>query len=347
MSKLLQVDNIRCAYQHQVVIDSLSFHLNKGEICCLLGPSGCGKTTALRAIAGFQDISAGSITLVDRVIASPQHSLAPEQRNIGMVFQDYALFPHLNVAENIGFGLKGLSKNEQLGIIEKMLDLVRLEHLAKRFPHELSGGQQQRVALARALAPQPELLLMDEPFSNLDTELRKRLNIEVRDILKRAGISAILVTHDQEEAFAFADQIGLINQGQLQQWDTAFNLYHEPANRFVANFVGRGTLIPGLSVDHETIRTEIGDLRGNRSYPWPNNTPVEVLLRPDDIIHDPQSPTLAHICNKVFHGSATLYTLKLPTGSEVECLLPSHEDFSVGEDLPISTQIEHLIAFQK
>ncbi len=342
---MLKVDSIQCDYGSQTILDSLSFHVNEGDICCLLGPSGCGKTTALRAIAGFQPLSHGQITLGDQLLSNSEFQLEPEQRQIGMVFQDYALFPHLTVGDNIRFGIQKLPEQEQSKIVASLLDLIKLETIAKRFPHELSGGQQQRVALARALAPNPRLLLLDEPFSNLDVDLRRHLNLEVRDILKEVGTSAILVTHDQEEAFAFGDHIGLLHEGRLQQWDTPFNLYHEPCNRFVANFIGQGGLLPGMSIDQHHIKTELGVITGNRAYDWPADTPVEVLLRPDDIVLNPDNGISSKVVKKVFSGSATLYTLQLPTGSLVESLFPSHHDYKVGDTLNIQAEVEHLIAF--
>lgn len=345
---MLVVDNIQCQYDAETVVEDVSFHVNDGDICCLLGPSGCGKTTILRAIAGFQNIASGSIELGGKTLSSAGQSLSPDQRNIGMVFQDYALFPHLNVYDNIRFGLRKQSNAQQKATVSRLLELVRLSNVENRYPHELSGGQQQRVALARALAPSPELLLMDEPFSNLDADLRKRLSLEVRDILKELGISAILVTHDQLEAFAFSDQIGLLYDGELQQWDTPFNLYHEPVNPVVARFIGEGSFLPGsIGQEGNQIDTELGLLIGNRAYPWPPGSPVEVLLRPDDVVLTSLGGISAEVQRKLFSGSSTLYTLRLPTGSLVEALLPSHHDYQLGDALNVTTQLEHLIAFPR
>ncbi len=242
MSALLEINNINCRYDYQVIINDLSFTVAREQIVSLVGPSGCGKTTALRAIAGLEDIHAGQICLDGVVLSAPGNTLPPEQRHVGMVFQDYALFPHLTVSRNIAFGLHGRDKAEIKDSVAQLLKLVRLEDHAMKFPHQLSGGQQQRVALARALAPNPRILLMDEPFSNLDTEMRRSLSREVRDILKARQTSAILVTHDQDEAFTVADVTGIMLDGKLQQWGSADELQHQPTNDFVARFVGRDTL---------------------------------------------------------------------------------------------------------
>jgi iron(III) transport system ATP-binding protein len=342
-SLLLQLRDLACGYHGQQVVQHLNLHLNAGDIGCLLGPSGCGKTTTLRAIAGFEPVHAGSIELAGEVISSPGFTLAPEKRRIGMVFQDYALFPHLTVAENVAFGIGKHPERER--IAAEMLELVQLGHLSRRYPHELSGGQQQRVALARALAPEPRLLLLDEPFSNLDVELRRSLSHEVREILKARGTSAILVTHDQEEAFAVSDQVGVFKDGRLEQWDTPYNLYHEPLTPFVASFVGQGYFVRGQMLSHDTVQTELGVIRGNRAYQWPAGSAVDMLLRPDDIVHQPDSPLKARIVGKSFLGAATLYRLQLPTGTRLEALFPSHEDHLVGEDVGIRVAAEHLVAF--
>ncbi len=225
MSSLLSVESLSCAYANHVIVEGVSFAIKEGEIACLLGPSGCGKTTLLRALAGFNPVAAGSIRMQGQEVSSTSATLPPEKRQMGMVFQDYALFPHLSVADNIAFGLKNKTRAEKNEIVLSMLHLVRLPDLSKRFPHELSGGQQQRVALARALASRPRLLLMDEPFSNLDTEMRKELSLEVRDIIKQQGIAAVVVTHDQEEAFVISDVLGILSDGKLQQWGKAESLY--------------------------------------------------------------------------------------------------------------------------
>ncbi|MCV6615685.1 MAG: ABC transporter ATP-binding protein, partial [Cellvibrionaceae bacterium] len=270
-------------------------------------------------------------------------SLAPEQRQIGMVFQDYALFPHLTVLDNIGFGLNKLSPSERRNKAEQMLSLVSLPDLGQRYPHELSGGQQQRVALARALAPEPKLLLLDEPFSSLDVELRRNLALEVRNILKARGISAILVTHDQEEAFAFADFIGVVNQGRIEQWGQPHQLYHQPRSRFMANFIGRGVFVPGV-VTGGQVKTELGsiDCRGDCS----EGSQMEVLLRPDAIVLQSDSPYRAEVVNKVFAGTDNLYTLKLASGSQLEAAIPSHQNYAIGETLSIAVNTDHSIAFK-
>lgn len=227
----------------KTVVDQLSLQLEQGHIGCLLGASGCGKTTVLRAIAGFEPLRHGRIELNNHVLSTPEGSVAPEKRQVGMMFQDYALFPHLTVENNIGFGLRKQTKAERAQRIEEMLSLVGLQSLAQRYPHELSGGQQQRVALARALAPKPSLLLLDEPFSNLDVDTRERLAFEVREILQKTGLTAILVTHNQAEAFAIADRIGVMKDGNIVQWDTAYGLHHNPVNNFVSDFIRREALM--------------------------------------------------------------------------------------------------------
>ena len=296
------------------VVQGLTMQLRHGRIGCLLGPSGCGKSTVLRAICGFEPIQAGEITLDKQVVSSPETTLAPEKRRVGVVFQDYALFPHLTNAQNVAFGLRDLSKKDALLKAEEWLERVGLKNVGSRYPHELSGGQQQRVALARAMAPEPELLLLDEPFSNLDVDLRERLAGEIRDILKANGTTALLVTHDQFEAFAIADDIGVMVDGRLVQWDSAYNLYHRPASRFVASFVGYGVFVPGVTRPGPAVEIELGTLPlPQSSYGLPGEQ-VDVLLRADDIVHDDDSPLQAEVLTKAFRGGDFLYTVKLDSG---------------------------------
>lgn len=347
MSELLTLKDVQCSYGDRVVVRGLSMHVKRGSLVCLLGPSGCGKTTVLRAIAGFHPLDAGEIQLNERPVSSPGFTLPPEKRRLGMVFQDYALFPHLDVANNISFGLGPLPNAHQLQIVQAMLEIVGLEGMEKRYPHELSGGQQQRVALARALAPQPDLILMDEPFSNLDIDLRERLSEEVRQILKKQNITLVLVTHDQHEAFALGDLVGVMHEGKLLQWDTPYNLYHEPNSRFVADFIGQGVFLDGKLVAPDLIETELGVYKGNRAYDWGTGTPVELLLRPDDIIPDSSSDLKVEIVQKAFKGAEIMYTLRLPGGGRLLSLFPSHSDHRIGEKVGIRVEADHLVAFPK
>lgn len=344
---LLEVNNLSCGYGGDSVVKDVSFALSHGDIGCLLGPSGCGKSTILRALAGFLPLNSGEIQLQSQAISLPGRTLAPEKRRIGMVFQDYALFPHLTIADNVGFGLRNMTKAERRQKVMELLNLVHLQDLANNYPHELSGGQQQRVALARALAPEPTLILLDEPFSNLDTDLRRRLSLDVRDILKTLGISAILVTHDQQEAFAMCDQVAVLKDGTLQQWDVPYNLYHEPANRFVASFVGQGGFIPGTALGPDTIESELGVIHGNRAYKWKPGTLLDVLIRPDDIVYDERSDLKPKVVEKTFAGTSTLYRFRCSEDTEFEALFRSHLDFHMGEHVPVRVEADHLIAFER
>jgi iron(III) transport system ATP-binding protein len=343
----LTVEGIEQAYGDNRVLSNLSFRIPAGAIGCLLGPSGCGKTTALRCIAGFEGVRAGRILVNGEVISSPGLVVPPEKRGLGMVFQQYALFPHLDIAANVGFGLKGFSGAEKNRRVAEVLEIVGLGGRDHLFPDELSGGQQQRVALARALAPRPGLLLMDEPFSSLDTGLRVRLGAEIRDILKQQGITALLVTHDQGEAFAVADEIGVMREGRLEQWDTAYNLYHRPASRFVAEFVGEGCFVPGEASDDGRVQMELGCLEPTEKLALNGERGVDVLLRPDDIVHDDDSSLTATVLRKAFRGAAILYTLGLPSGRRVLALVPSHHDHRIGERIGIRLEADHVVVFPR
>jgi len=352
---MLTLEHVAQSYGAKSVLKDISFALKPGQIGCLLGPSGCGKTTALRLIAGFEQIKRGAIYLDNAVIARPGLCLPAEQRRIGLVFQDYALFPHLTVAANVGFGLGHLPAADRNNRIEEMLDLVGLMHEVDAYPHQLSGGQQQRVALARALAPRPRLLLLDEPFSNLDVELREKLSLEVRDILKHEAITALLVTHDQHEAFAMADVVGVMNEGQIQQWAPPYTLYHEPANRFVADFIGQGVFLPGQVLNDSQVEIELGVLDGRIPGDCASSggcavcgkgCKVDVLIRPDDILHDDASPMQAEVERKAFRGAEFLYTLRLPSGHRVLTLVPSHHNHAIGEKIGIRLDIDHVVAFR-
>ena len=287
----------------RTVVKDLSLRLQAGDIGCLLGASGCGKSTVLRAVAGFEPVRAGRILVQDECVASAHSSIAPERRRIGLMFQDYALFPHLDVAGNIGFGLRDMPAPQRRERVAGMLALVGLADTARAYPHELSGGQQQRIALARALAPAPRLLLLDEPFSNLDTGTREHLAGELRGLLKATGTTALLVTHDQAEAFAMADVVGIIAGGQIRQWDRAEVLYSAPADREVAAFIGRGCVLAAAALHLEGS----GD----------------VLLRPEQIVVDPHGPIRAVLVGSRFAGPGHVCRLRLAGGEVIEADLPS------------------------
>ncbi|MEM7206545.1 MAG: ABC transporter ATP-binding protein [Pseudomonadota bacterium] len=345
MTEHLKLDGISVALDGHPIVRDVSFSLESGQIGSLLGPSGCGKTTLLRAIAGFVQPNTGTIHLRDNPIASADHSLTPEHRNIGMVFQDLALFPHLTVAGNVAFGIRDQSKTVRMARVTELLELTGLEDYADSYPHELSGGQQQRVALVRAMAPQPHVLLLDEPFSGQDIELREQLAREVSGILRHDGITALLVTHDQMEAFAFADVIGVMAAGELHQWDSAYNLYHRPADRFVADFIGQGVFIRGSVMDNGHLQTDLGVIAGELIGAYPPETEVELLVRPDDVIHHDESPQIATVVEKSFRGADHLYTLELPGPTRVLCLAPSHHDHAIGESIGIKLEMDHLVVF--
>ena len=350
--ELRQLD-IRYPGSTSPAVQGVNLGLRAGDIGVLIGPSGCGKTSLLRAVAGLEPVAAGQVLLSDRVVSDAHHTQAAEKRRIGMVFQDYALFPHMDVRQNVGFGLAHLAQAERQQRVSEVLELVGLHGAEKRYAHELSGGQQQRVALARALAPRPDLLLLDEPFSNLDIDLRERLAQEVRNILKAAKATALLVTHDQLEAFAIGDVIGVMHEGRLHQWDDAYNLYHRPATRFVADFIGHGVFTPATlrEVDGQIlVSTPVGELKDVAECPLPcmfEGGQCDVLLRADDIVHDDDAPVKAEIIRKAFRGSEFLYTLRLASGDLLMAHVPSHHDHKLGEWIGIRAEVDHVVTFNR
>ncbi len=345
MNSLLALKDVTLRYGSHAVLEDIVLSLEPGEIGGLLGGSGSGKSTLLRAIAGFESLAKGEIIFSGRVIASAAGSVPAHQRGIGMVFQDHALFPHLNVTDNIAFGLRIPEKKQRLYRVNELLEMIGLAECSQRFPHELSGGQQQRVALARALAQRPALILLDEPFASLDTELRQRLAMDVRALLKLHNTAALLVTHDQREAFAMADRVGLLADSRLQQWATPYALYHEPANRAVAEFVGEGVFLPAALLSERCLHMSLGEFCRLHDFPTANSGRVDVLVRPDDVVHDDDSAVRALVVSKQFRGADFLYTLQLDDGSQVLSLVPSHHDHSIGELIGIRVEFDHLIAF--
>lgn len=346
MGNILELHQVNKAFDAGKVVDDVSFSLGKGQIGCLLGPSGSGKTTLLRLIAGFETPDSGTMILHGLTVSENGDSLPPEKRRIGMVFQDYALFPHLTVKANIGFGLRDKSRKEKDNTIRDLLDKVELKPFGDNYPHELSGGQQQRVALARALAMEPEIILLDEPFSNLDVSLRENLSREVRRIIKDLGSTALMVTHNQQEAFAMADEIGVVMDGRMLQWGTAHELYHKPFSVETASFIGEGVLVDGSIIEGVGVRTSFGLIRGTTKVD-PGGTIVDVLVRPEDIIHDDDSDCVTTIIQKEYRGPNILFTLITSTGERILSLVPSHHNHDIGEKLGIRIEMEDLVMFQK
>ncbi len=333
----------------ELAVDDVSFSLEQGELLGLLGPSGCGKTTLLRIIAGFENIYQGTVAIGGKTVSDRSSCLPPEKRKMGMVFQDYALFPHLTVEENIAFGLKcqqtannkifGLSSfvRQQIKFrVQEVLELVGLEDLEERYPHELSGGQQQRVSLARALTPQPALILLDEPLSNLDVQVRQRLRTEIRSILKAAGISAIFVTHDCEEALAISDRIAVMCQGKLEQIGTPETVYTQPASPFVAEFVTQANFLPAQRIGKEW-QTELG-----RVTLWPDHKILncdrgELMLRQEDIGIMPDKNSGILVIGRQFLGREYYYTLATPSGQKI------YARTSLSNSIEIGTKVSLLI----
>ncbi len=345
MTYALELKNVSVDLEGNTIVQHVDMQLRAGDIGCLLGPSGCGKTTLLRAIAGFEPVSGGEIWLDSQCVSAGANNLAVEKRQVGMVFQDYALFPHLTVTQNIVFGLSSMNVRDRKNRVQELSEMLAMGDFLDAFPHRLSGGQQQRVAIARAMAPRPRVLLLDEPFASLDVELREQIAREIRQILKQDGITAILVSHNQYEAFAMADEIGVMRAGQLLQWSTAFELYHQPANAYVADFVGEGMFLQGTVLDDCKVETELGVLAGSDAHGYQVGTLVSVLIRPDDVIFDEAGSAEVTLLEKAFRGAGYLYTLALASGAQVLSLVPSHLTHAPGEKLRIRLDMDHLVVF--
>jgi iron(III) transport system ATP-binding protein len=323
-------------------VNRMSLSVAEGEILALLGPSGCGKTTILRLIAGFDTPDSGRVAIRGLTVSAPGVLVPPEDRGVGFVFQDYALFPHLTVAQNIAFGLFDWERAERRRRVRVVLDLVGLGAVAARHPHELSGGQQQRVAVARALAPAPAVILLDEPFSNLDADLRAQMRADVERILRETSTTAIFVTHDQAEAFAIADRVGVLDRGSLEQLDSPEAIYHAPATPFVARFVGAADFVRGV-VGVGGIRTELGTFP-NAAGRVPDRI-VDVMIRPDDIDFAPDPGGAATIVGREFQGADNLYRLRLGSGATVHSVQSSTTVYPVGTRVSVRATLLHVVTY--
>ncbi len=344
-SSVLELRNVTCSYDAaRPAVRDISISAHEGEILCLLGPSGCGKTTILRAIAGFEPVQSGQIFLSGRLVSSPGQMILTEERRVGMVFQEYALFPHLRVRDNIAFGLRHFNRSERKARVADMLRLVGLEGFERRYPHELSGGQQQRVALARALVQNPVVLLLDEPFSNLDPDMASRMRQELHDLLRRTKTTTLLVTHDHDEAFAMADRIAVLNEGRLEQFDAPETIYHMPATPFVADFVGQADFIPG-TVSNGMVHTELGEFPD--TLRCEEGASVVVMIRPDDIHLVPAKGATSRVLSRQFHGSENLYAVSLPSGQVVHSSQGSTSVYQEGTPVELRVLASHTVLFKQ
>ncbi len=344
---LLEIKNLTCGYGKEIAVEDVNFSVRKGERFCLIGPSGCGKSTILRAIAGFHKPKSGEIIINKELVSDVKNIVPTQKRRVGMVFQDHALFPHLSVRDNVTSGLWAFSKNEKARIATKYMEIMGIRLLANRFPHQLSGGQQQRVALARALAPRPLLLLMDEPFSNLDLDLRLKMGEEISELLKANDITCVMVTHDQQDAFIMGDKLGVMSHGRLLQWDSPHNIYHKPANRFVAEFIGDGVLVDGMVNGTNNIETELINLNIKENNNLIAGTKVHVLIRPEDVLLDRSGNIKAKILKRTYKGPEILYTLMVNHSIRLMASFSSHSYFSVGDEVGVKLKLDHVIVFKK
>ena len=340
----LEIEDVSLSIEGNLILDNLSLNIDEHEIISLIGPSASGKSSLLRIIAGFENISSGKVKLNGLIVDDRSTIVQPQNRNIGIIFQDLALFPHLSCKDNIIFGITNYSENHKRQRLDRLCNLLDITSIKDKFPHEISGGQQQRIAIARALAPGPEILLLDEPFSALDEELKETLIHDVKNLLKEEKITTIVITHNIKEAFQLSDKIAFLDNKKIIQFDTAYNLYHKPYTKEIANFCGIGSFIKGTVIDNNHVSTILGDLSGDTSkYKVGSN--VSVMIRPDDIIHDDNSSQSAKVLEKIFFGSDFLYKLEISEGEKIFCYTPSHHNHAINEVIGIKPVIDHLILF--
>jgi len=348
---VLTMEGISKDYGREVAVENLSLSVNEGELLTLLGPSGCGKTTTLRMIAGLEEPTEGSITIAGKTVTADADGAfrKPEERDVGIVFQNYALFPHLNVAENIAFGLQEMDDVDADQRVAELLELVDLEAHEEKMPNQLSGGQQQRVALARSLAPEPDVLLLDEPFSNLDVRLRVEMREEVRRILKRAGVTAISVTHDQEEALSISDRVAIMNDGAIAQIGDPGEVFENPESRFVASFLGQASFLPARVTD-DTLETGLGSFDPqllNGPIEAYDGAMIDVLVRPDDLQAMPTSEPKAdgYVVHRQYNGPNFIYRVELHSGDVVHCMHNHVETFEAGQPVAVDLAADHELAW--
>ena len=340
--RIVELRNISKRFDQRdgAVINNLSLDVYRGEVLALLGPSGCGKTTTLRLMAGFETPDTGSIRIDGNEVAGDKAWLPPEKRGVGVVFQEYALFPHYTVTENVAFGLHKMARSERSKRAQEVLDLVGMGELGKRYPYELSGGQQQRVALARALAPRPVVVLLDEPFSNLDADLRVQMRDEVKRILRESNSTAIFVTHDQQEALALGDRVAIMYKGQLEQVDDPSRVFHTPATRFVADFLGLADFLPGRT-SVQGLDTEIGFIA--QPTPFLPGRTLDVMVRPHDIGLSLDTGGNGTIIRHDFFGADYLYRVQLDSGQWIHSSQPHTVMLPVGSRVRVSCRAGHTL----
>ena len=346
---VLSLSDVTKAFGPETAVDDVSLDVHSGELLTFLGPSGCGKTTTLRTIAGLEEPTEGEITLGDEVVAGDGSFVPPERRDVGIVFQNFALFPHLTVRENIAFGLTDADADESEARVDELLELVEMVDHGEKTPDQLSGGQKQRVALARSLAPEPEVLLLDEPFSNLDVRLRVEMREEVRRILKKAGVTAVSVTHDQEEALSISDRVAVMNDGQIEQVGRPESVFERPESKFVASFLGRASFLEGElrdgKVDTGIGRFDAVTLEGYDTVY--DGAPVDVLVRPDDLRATPAASELADgvVTSRQYVGPSFVYRVELDSGEAVHCLHNHVEEFDLDEPVSLELTADHPLAW--
>ncbi|MAI84701.1 MAG: iron ABC transporter [Rickettsiales bacterium] len=351
MKNHFEIKNATFLANKQKTIKNVSFKIQKkGSIICLLGPSGVGKTTILRTIAGLNKLNSGEIILNGKVISSKQQFLEPEKRNIALSFQENSLFPHKNVIENINLGLERKYLKKKILSAKYLLDIFDLEEIKYKYPHEISTGESQRVSIARALISSPELLLLDEPFSNIDQILRLKLQEKIKKIVSKTKISTIVVTHDPNEAFYLGDKCGVVINGKLEQFDTPYNLYHYPNSMEIVNFFKKGALIPATVVGkNELFQKELGKITGNFVKDFKKGTQVKLLIQPDDLEHDDSSNLKLIVVEKKFRGTDFIYTLKTKNNLKIPVLVHSHHihqhDIKEKFGIKLPIHINHLVCF--